>query len=173
MKSFIGGRLFLSGSVLLVAIVFLVGCQQPIDYSKEYKPIADKLVNAWNGINIDSLDSVFDPSFVRTVNQMPDVYGVEGFKKAIHDFRTAYPDLKLTVDNEVYSENAIAVRWVLTGTNTGPGQMPPTGKPINIWGEAILRLVNGKLTKEIVAYNNQAILEQLGFTMMPPKAGKK
>jgi predicted ester cyclase len=110
---------------------------------------------------------------VRTVNQMPDVYGVEGFKKAIHDFRTAYPDLKLTVDNEVYSENAIAVRWVLTGTNTGPGQMPPTGKPINIWGEAILRLVNGKLTKEIVAYNNQAILEQLGFTMMPPKAGKK
>lgn len=168
MKSLIKNVFFLNLSVL-IAFVFIAGCQQPKpDPSQELKPIADKLVDAWNGVNIDSLDSIFDPSFVRTVNQEPDAKGVEGFKKAIHDFRTAYPDLKLTLDNEVYSENSIAVRWTVTGTNTGPGEMPPTGKAVNFWGEAIIHLANGKLTREIVAYNNQALMEQLGFTMMPP-----
>jgi predicted ester cyclase len=157
----------------LMIFAFLAGCQQQKDYSKELKSIADKLVNAWNGVNIDSLDSIFDPGFVRTVNQEPDVKGVEGFKKAINDFRTAYPDLRLTIDNEVYAENSIAVRWVLTGTNTGPGQMPPTGKAVNVWGEAILHLANGKVTGEIVSYNNQSLMEQLGYTMMPPKGEKK
>ena len=157
----------------LIALIFTTGCQQQKDYSAELKPISDKLVDAWNGINIDSLDSIFDPGFVRTVNQEADAKGVEGFKKAIHDFRTAYPDLKLTVDNEVYGENAIAVRWTTTGTNTGPGEMPPTGKAVNFWGESIIHLTNGKVTREIVAYNNQALMEQLGFTMMPPASPKK
>jgi predicted ester cyclase len=158
---------------IILAFIALSGCQQQKDYSKELKPIGEKLVDAWNGINIDSLDSIFDPGFVRTVNQAPDVNGVEGFKKAITDFRTAYPDLKLTIDNEVYSKDAIAVRWAITGTNTGNGEMPPTGKAINIWGESILHLSNGKLVREVVAYNNQALMEQLGYTMTPPSGEMK
>jgi len=168
MKSLIKKLLFLSLSSLM-AFALLAGCQQQKpDPSVELKPIADKLNDAWNGRNIDALDAIFAPDFVRIVNNQPEAKGVEGFKKAIADFRTAYPDLKLTLDNLVYGENSAAVRWVLTGTNTGPGQMPPTGKPINIWGESILHVANGKVTKEIVAYNNQELMEQLGYTMTPP-----
>ena len=162
-----------SSLLLVIAFMVFIGCQQQKpDPSQELKPIADKLVDAWNGVNIDSLDSIFDPGFVRSVNQEPDVEGVEGFKKGITDFRTAYPDLKLTIDNEVYGENAIAVRWTVTGTNTGPGEMPPTGKAVKFWGESILHLANGKISREIVAYNNQALIEQLGFAMIPPKGSK-
>lgn len=158
-----------TGTLLFMASIILnTGCEQNApDYSRELMPKADKLVAAWNGGSLDVLDPLFDANFIRKVNQQPDVFGVEGFKKAITDFRTAYPDLKLTIDNEVYGENAMAVRWVLTGTNTGPGDMPPTGKSINIWGESIIHLANGKIIKEIVAYNNQKLIEQLGFTMTP------
>ena len=45
--------------------------------------------------------------------------------------------------------------------------MSPTGKKINIWGITILSFANGKVTREIVAYNNQALMEQLGFTLIP------
>ena len=41
--------------------------------------------------------------------------------------------------------------------------MPPTGKKIKIWGITILHFANGKISREIVAYNNQALIEQLGF----------
>jgi predicted ester cyclase len=154
--------------LLLASILFAAGCQQGQDYSEGLKPIADKLVDAWNGGSLDALDPIFDPGFVRTVNQLPDVKGVEGFKKAITDFRTAYPDLKLTIDNEVFGENSMAVRWVLKGTNTGPGDMPPTGKSVNIWGESIIHLANGKIIREIVAYDEKSFFEQLGFTITPP-----
>lgn len=172
MKSLIKNALILNLSVL-ITFIFITGCQQQKDYSKEYKPILDKLVDAWNGRNIDSLDAIFAPDFVRIVNNQPEVKGVEGFKKAIEDLRTAYPDLKLTLDNVVYGENSMANRWVLTGTNTGPGQMPPTGKSVNVWGESIIHVANGKITKEIVAYDNQELMEQLGYTMMPPAPEKK
>ncbi|MBS4035194.1 MAG: ester cyclase [Ignavibacterium sp.] len=159
---------------LLIAVLFATGCQQPKpDPSVEMKPIVDKLENAWNGRNIDALDAIFAPDFVRIVNNQPEANGVEGYKKAIADFRTAYPDLKLTLDNTLYAENGGVTRWVLTGTNTGPGQMPPTGKSVNIWGLSIVHIANGKVTKEIVAFDNQDLMEQLGFTMVPPAAGKK
>ena len=159
---------------LLIAVLFATGCQQPKpDPSVEMKPIVDKLEDAWNGRNIDALDAIFAPDFVRIVNNQPEANGVEGYKKAIADFRTAYPDLKLTLDNTLYAENGGVTRWVLTGTNTGPGQMPSTGKSVNIWGLSIVHIANGKVTKEIVAFDNQDLMEQLGFTMMPPAAGKK
>jgi len=55
----------------------------------------------------------------------------------------------------------------LTGTNTGQGEMPPTGKQIKIWGISIVHFANGKLTRESIAFDNQALMDQLGYTMMP------
>ncbi len=158
----------------IFTLIFATGCQQQKpDPSQELKPIVDKLEAAWNGKNIESLDDIFSTDFERIVNNQPVAKGVEGYKKAISDFRTAYPDLKLTLDNTIYGENGGATRWVLTGTNTGPGQMPPTGKPVNVWGESIIHVANGKVTKEIVAYDNQALMEQLGFTMTSPSGEMK
>jgi len=174
MKSLIRKVLFLNISILIVTFVFIAGCQQQKpDPSQELKPIADKLVEAWNGGNLDSLDAIIDPSFVRTVNQMPDVKGVDGFKKVISGLRTTYPDLKLSIDNEIYSENSLAYRWVLAGTNTGPGEMPPTGKSYNNWGLTIIYFANGKITRQIVAYDEKSFFEQLGFTITPPSETKK
>jgi predicted ester cyclase len=171
MKKLINTILKASSLFLVLAVIHTTGCQQQApDYSKELDPIADKLVEAWNGGDLDLLDSIFDPNFVRTVNQMPDAKGVDGYKDAIIGFRTAYPDLNLSIDNEIFADNSMAVRWVLTGTNTGPGDMPPTGKSVNIWGESIIHLANGKMTKEIVAYDEKSFFEQLGFTITPPSA---
>ena len=168
MKQSINTIIKTSSLFLLVALIFTMGCQQQKpDPSEQMKPIVDKLEDAWNGRNIEALDAIFAPDFVRIVNNQPEANGVEGYKKAIADFRTAYPDLKLTLDNTLYAENGAATRWVLTGTNTGPGQMPPTGKSINSWGLSIVHVANGKVTKEIVAYDNQDLMEQLGYTMVP------
>jgi predicted ester cyclase len=88
-------------------------------------------------------------------------------KEVMTGFRTAFPDLRITIDNEIYAENSAVIRWTFSGTNTGSGDMPPTGKSVDVWGISIFHFANGKLTKEIVAYNNQSFMEQLGFTMMP------
>jgi steroid delta-isomerase-like uncharacterized protein len=169
MKQLIQTLLKAGSLFLVITFVVSTGCQQQKrDPSQELKPIADKLVEVWNDGNLDSLDSIIDPSFVRTVNKMPDVKGIDGFKKVISGLRTAYPDLKLSIDNEIYSENSLAYRWVLAGTNTGPGEMPPTGKSYNNWGLTIIYFANGKITRQIVAYDEKTFFEQQGYTMMPP-----
>ena len=157
--------------LLAIAVVFATGCQQQQDHSKELKSVVDKFVEVWNNGNYDELDAIFDPDFVRIVNQQTEVKGVDGLKKVMSGFRTAFPDLKLTIDNEVYTENSAVARWTFSATNTGPGDIPPTGKFVEIWGLDMLQFVNGKISKQMVAYDEKSLLEQLGFTMMPPAAG--
>jgi len=174
MKLLINKILKTSSLFFLIALIFTAGCQQPKpDPSVELKPIIDKYVEVWNNGNYDELNAIVDSTFLRTVNTQPDVKGLEGIKKAMSALRTAYPDVKIAVDNVLYSENGLAGRWILTGTNTGPGEMPPTGKPVSFWGESIFHISNGKMTREIVAYDNQSLMEQLGFTMMPANGEMK
>jgi len=159
---------------LLIALFFIVGWQQQKpDTSQELKSILDKGIEIWNNGNLDEVGNVWSQDLVRSVNQLPDIKGVDGMKKVISEFRTAYPDAKLTADDEIFTGNTAILRWTFTGTNTGAGEMPPTGKKINIWGITILSFANGKVTKEIVAYNNQALMEQLGFTLIPPSEEMK
>jgi predicted ester cyclase len=55
-----------------------------------------------------------------------------------------------------------------TGTHTGPGQIPPTGKKIKVSSVSIIRLVNGKIAEQLIYANRAAVLRQLGFTFTPP-----
>jgi steroid delta-isomerase-like uncharacterized protein len=172
MKQLIQTILKAGSLLLMIAVIMTTGCQPKPVGSQQLKSIADKYVEVWNNGNLEALDAILDPHYVRRVNLIPDVEGVDGIKKVISGFRTAYPDLKLVLEDEVYSENKAAARWSFTGTNTGPGEMPPTGKSVKVWGVSILHFANGKLTGEWVAYDNKSFMEQLGYTMTPPSGSK-
>ena len=160
--------------LLAIAVVFTTGCQQQkSDPSVELKPVVDQFINIWNNGNLEDLDAIIDPSFLRTENEAPKVSGLEGLKKVMTAYRTAYPDILIVSDEEIYAENKATVRWRFTGTNTGPGEIPPTGIKVKFWGETILHFSNGKLTAEIVAFDQRPVLEQLGYTITPPSAEKK
>ncbi len=174
MSKLINTTLKTGSLLLLIAILFTTGCQQPKpDPSVELKPVVDKYVEIWNNGNVDELNSIFDPNFVRNQNNLPEVDGIDGIKNLIVANRTAYPDMKITTDNMVFGENMAAGRWIFTGTNTGPGEMPSTGKSVKFWGMAIFHFSNGKITTELIANDNQLLMEQLGFQMIPMKEEKK
>ena len=161
-------------AAIFIAFIYISGCQpMKSDPSQEMKPIADKYLDVWNTGNLDELNSIIDSSFVYMQNAEPQVMGLDGIKKEITQIRTAFPDLKITSENLIYGENGWAVRWKLTGTNTGPGENPPTGKSVSVWGESIFQVANGKLTKEFAVYDSQSFMQQLGFTLMPPSEKKK
>jgi predicted ester cyclase len=159
--------LFLKASVLTAIILFTAGCQQQKDHSKEIDPIVDKYVEVWNTGNVDELDAVIDTNFVRHA-ESTSTEGLDNLKKLITGTRTAFPDLDLVLNDKIYSENRFAAHFSFTATNTGPGQMPPTGKSVEVWGVVIAHFANGKATEEWVGYDNQSFWEQLGFTMIPP-----
>jgi predicted ester cyclase len=152
---------------ILTVLIFFNGCQQQKDYSKELKPLVDKYVAVWNTGNVDDLDNVMSSNFVRHA-ESSSAEGLDNIKKLITGSRTSFPDLHLVLIDEMFSENRFAARFSFTATNTGPGQFPPTGKSVEVWGVVLAHFENGKLTEEWVGYDNQSFMEQLGFTMIPP-----
>jgi steroid delta-isomerase-like uncharacterized protein len=156
-----------------LAFIVFSGCQQQKhDSSQELKPIVEKYTEVWNNGNVAELDNIMDSNYIYHSNNSPEVNGIDGMKKVITSLRTAYPDLKLAIEDTLFSENKVAARWHVTGTNTGPGEMPPTGKPVDFWGIAIVHIANGKLKEEWTSNDNQSLMEQLGFTMNPPSNKK-
>ena len=152
---------------IINTLIFLSGCEQQTNYSKEIDPIVNKYVEVWNGANVDELDAVLDSNFVRHAESTSSE-GLDNLKKLITGTRTAFPDLNLVLNDRIYSENRFAAHFSFTATNTGPGQMPPTGKSVKVWGVVIVHFADGKATEEWVGYDNQSFMEQLGFTMTPP-----
>jgi len=161
-------RLIITSFLLLtITIILAPSCQQQKDYSQELKPLIDKYVEVWNSGNVDELDAVMSPDFIRHAGSTS-ADGLENIKKLITGSRTAFPNLYLVLTDEMFTENRYAAHFSFTATNTGPGQFPPTGKSVEVWGVVIAHFANGKLTEEWVGYDNQSFLEQLGFTMVPP-----
>jgi predicted ester cyclase len=159
-----------AGSVLLLMVVLVA---TGLSQQQQLKPAVEKYVAIWNTGDFKDLESIMDPHFVRHANDDPAVEGVDGMKKVISGLKAGYPDVKVVLTDEIYVENRSIARWSLTGTNTGAGEMPPTGKAVKQWGISIIRFANGKLAEEWVAFDNQSFLHQLGFTLTPPAEKKK
>jgi len=78
------------------------------------------------------LDAILDQHFGRHVSIQPDVEGVDGLRKVVSGLRSAFPDIKIFVDEEVYGESKAVIRWRFTGTTAISGEMPPTGKSVKV-----------------------------------------
>ncbi len=171
MKQLTHAIFYVKTVALVTMFVIVTGCQKP-DASKELKPIAEKYIEAWNTGNMDILDTIIDPQFVRHVSpsSITGAVGLDSLKKVISNFRTTYPDFHVAFEEEIYVDNKAAGRWSFTATNTGPGSIPPTGKQIKATGISILHFKNGKIIEEWAEVDNLSIMLQLGFTLTPPSA---
>ncbi len=88
---------------------------------------------------------------------------------AARGWRLAFPDLKMTVVQEIAEGDLVTVLWTGTGTNTGEGNgLPATGKKIQARGITIWRIVNGKITEEWSEFDQLRIMKDLG--LIPPPA---
>jgi predicted ester cyclase len=64
-------------------------------------------------------------------------------------WRTAMPDLKVTIERTVAGADMVAVHWLAKGTNTvAIGEMPGKGDPLGIEGMTIFRFEAGRIVEE-------------------------
>jgi predicted ester cyclase len=151
--------------LFIITCLIVTGCHSKSKVSNELKPLVYKYIDAWNSGNLGQLDPIIDLNFVYHSNQSPIINGIDELKKSMTNFRSTFPDMKLVLTDEIYSENEASCMWSLTGTNTGKGAMRPTGKSIKIWGTSVFHFANGKITGEWTAFDNLSILSQLSPKM--------
>jgi steroid delta-isomerase-like uncharacterized protein len=125
----------------------------------------------WNGGDFAVFDEICAPEIVNHDPAGPgDVSGIEGQKEKARTYRTAMPDMRLTIEDVVANDNSCVVRWTARGTNDGELMgAPPTGKPVEITGISIDRFnADGKLVEIWDQWDNFGFMGQLG--MVPETA---
>jgi steroid delta-isomerase-like uncharacterized protein len=96
----------------------------------------------------------------------------EGFKQLIAMFRSAFPDLHCTVEDEICEGDKVAAHWTMRGTHIGLllGN-PPTNRQIRIQGMLFARTENGRIAECWTMVDQMGMLQQLGI-VPPPRSSR-
>ena len=129
----------------------------------------DALVRAWNEGDLDGLDAYVSPNTRRRApaSLNSDASSLDELKEVIRDFRTAFPDAHVSIDEIYFQGNRSFGRWTFEGTNTGPGDFPATGKHVKVSGSSFSRYEDDRLTEEIVNFDALDMMTQLGLVDLP------
>ena len=119
----------------------------------------------WNLGALDVVDEVIAEDYVGYIPAMPDaVRGTDGFKQLIVAYRSAYPDLHVSVEDVIGEGDRVVVRWTSRGTNTGSLMgMPATGRRVEVLGISIFRFEGGKVAEEWEGFDTLGMMRQLGM----------
>jgi len=139
--------------------------------SKQSKMITRRLFEEMESQgNLDVADDIFANDFV---NHTPfgEMHGPEGAKQFVSKLRTAFPDLQVTVEDQIAEGDKVATHWTARGTHKAKFQnIPPTGKQIEIRGIVISQIANGKIVEQWGNPDVLGLMQQLG-TIPAPEPG--
>jgi len=141
--------------------------------SEQNKYVVRRLFEeVWNKGNLSVADEFFAPNYAHHDPSTPDVgRGPESEKKRATLYRTAFPDLRLTIEEIIAEGETVMTRWSCRGTHKGDLRgIAPTGKQTNISGMTIARVVNGKFAEGWVNWDALGLMQQLGVVPELAKA---
>jgi len=89
--------------------------------------------------------------------------GIDGIKQMMIMFYSAFPDLKVTVNQLVAERDLVVGHMTTEGTQTGEFMgIPASGKKISITEMTMVRMANGKAVERWGQANAMAMMRQLG-----------
>ncbi len=116
----------------------------------------------WNQGNLPVVDELCTPNFIYHTATGP-VHGPEGLKQFATMYRTAIPDLHITIEDMIAEEDKVVTRWTARGTQLGPLMgIPPTGKQATVTGIVIGRFEGGKFVEGWLEFDALGMMQQLG-----------
>ena len=115
------------------------------DKLNRLRDFAARYTAAWCSQDAASVAAFFSPSGSLTINGGAPAIGRSAITEAAQGFMTAFPDLKVYMDDLVETQDKVTYKWTLDGTNAGPGG---TGKRVRISGFEIWRIGDDGLVAE-------------------------
>ena len=137
------------------------------------KAIARRLLEeVWNKGNLKALDEYVAPGAPNHDANNQIAPGPEGLKQVVSLYRSAFPDLRFTLELEIADGDFVAHRITATGTQRGdlPG-IPATGKYSKVTGMTIVRFKDGKVAEGWSVFDQLGMLQQLGVVPAPEQMG--
>ena len=145
--------------------------------TEDNKELLGRLTECWNQGNVALLDQLLALDFIHHDPNRPDVCSREDYKRWLTESHSLFPDLHITVEDQIAEADKVAGRWTFRGTNTGafeaPTPLPATGKPVTVSGINIYRFAEGKIVEEWFQEDTMGMMQQLGFMPAAEQASER
>lgn len=122
----------------------------------------------WSRGNLDIVDETYATDWALHDPAAPGVGGSEGMKQLVAMYRTAFPDLHMSVEDQIVEGDKVVSRWKSIGTHQGELMgIPPIGlRGSEVIGIFIDRIVDGKIVESWANWDTLGMLQNIG--VIPP-----
>ena len=94
--------------------------------------------------------------------------GLQAFSQLVSMYRTAFPDAKFTIEDQIAEGDLVATRWTASGTHRGElFGVPATGKQVKVTGIFIDRFADGKIVESWGEFDALGMMQQVGAIPAP------
>jgi predicted ester cyclase len=91
-----------------------------------------------------------------------DLYGQEGMRIAVMEYRTGFPDLCIKPYDFAADGSWLTCRFLLCGTHSGPYRgVPGSGSPVQVMGTVVDRIEHNRLVETWINIDGLRLAEQL------------
>jgi steroid delta-isomerase-like uncharacterized protein len=122
--------------------------------------------------NIDAAIHAYVPDFVyhnpilAAMSGLPS--GPEGVRQLMLASRSAFPDMRYTIEELIAEDDRVAVLYSWQGTHSGSlGGLPPTGRSVTATGAIVCRVTDGKIVEQWDVDDRLDVMQQLGLIPTP------
>jgi len=122
--------------------------------------------------NLDAADEIYAPGYVGHDPSNPeDIRGLEAAKQAAADYRRAFPDLRVTLEDLIAEGDKVVARLRFRGTHRGElDGIAPTGRRVDCSGIVVSRMEGGKIAEDWANFDDLGMMRQLGVL---PESGEQ
>ena len=119
--------------------------------------------------NLVVVDEIVSEEHVHHDPAMPEEgHGIEHFKEFATMYRSAFPDVRIEIEDQIAEGDKVASRWVASGTHEGELMgIEPTGNRVRVAGTTIDRIAEGQIAETWDNYDALGMMQQLGVIPSP------
>jgi steroid delta-isomerase-like uncharacterized protein len=133
--------------------------------AEEHKALIRRFVEeAFNAVNLAVVDQ---PYAARHVSHSPGMPAgprcPEEVRQFVTLYRSAFPDLRTSIEDMIAEGDNVAYRWTAHGTHHGDlMSISPTRKQVTSTGITLERRADGKIVDEWNIWDQRGLLQQFG-----------
>lgn len=144
-----------------------ISIAQPVDGFDPDRFARQTIDLIWNQHDLSVIDTAYTPDFPFEGPTDRKFSGAASYKNFVTSLTDCFPDLKVQVDEVYWMGNdnegyLTSERWSAEGIHSGKGIYgEPTGKLVQIWGITQHQIVDGRITREWLLFNELDLMMQL------------
>ena len=125
----------------------------------------------WNNGNQATVDELFAANYSHHDPSSQDLgQGPQSEKRRVSVYRTAFPDLRFTIEDVIAEGETVMARYSARGTHKGDlNGIAPTGKQIHVTGVSVTRFANGRIAEGWANWDALGLMQQLGVVQETAK----